>query len=300
MKKAPPKTLGIALWIFAALVVIAVIYWVLQPKPIAVEIHTVQRGLYTQYVTEEGRTRAREIYKITSPVKGDLLRVQHHPGDWVKEGDFLAEVEWPQAWKINSPVSGRILRVQRESAGPIERGDLIMEVANPGALEVVSEVLTDDAVQIKEGAPVRIESWGGCPDLEGNVRVVEPAAFTKVSALGIEEQRVNIIIDITSPKDLCKGLADGFRVNNHIATYRQEGALIVPTGALFREGEGWAVFQVKDGKVHKRLVKIKKRNPETALLESGLKQGDKVVVYPSDQVVDGTRVKPLKSSTNPT
>ncbi|MDX1387541.1 MAG: HlyD family efflux transporter periplasmic adaptor subunit, partial [bacterium] len=207
MKKASHKIRNIVLWSLVILGGMALLAWAFTPKPILVEITEVRRGPYDQLVIEEGKTRAREIFEIPSPVSGNLERVEVHAGDQVQEGDVLAVVEWPRPWEIKSPVAGRVLRVKRESGGPIERGMVIMEVADPSNLEVVAEVLTDDAIQIKAGAPVKIESWGGCEALEGKVRLVEPAAFTKISALGVEEQRVRVIIDITSPKEKCEGMA---------------------------------------------------------------------------------------------
>lgn len=280
-------------WILIGILFVGLVVWVLLPKPVPVEVAPVTKGPFEQLVVEEGKTRAKDIFEIQSPVDGNLLRVPHKAGDKVQAGDFLAEVEWPKPWKLTSPVSGSILSIQRESGGPIRRGETIMEVADPSNLEVVSEILTEDAVTIEPGAPVRIQSWGGCQDLEGKVRLVEPKAFTKVSALGIEEQRVNVIIDITSPKEKCAGLAHGFRVNNLISVYKTEDALTVPTGALFRIGDTWAVFKYNRGRAEKTPVKIEKRNPEQAMVVSGLQPGDQVIVYPSDKIEDGIRVEPF-------
>lgn len=294
MKKTDHKTRNLILWILAGLIGAGLLVWAFTPKPVLVEITKVKRGPYDQLVIEEGKTRAKEVFDILSPVSGDLERVQVHEGDSVKKGDVLAVVEWPRPWEIHSPIDGSVLRVKRESGGPIERGNVIMEVADPTYLEIVSEVLTDDAIQIKPGAPVRIESWGGCEPLKGKVRLIEPAAFTKVSALGVEEQRVNVITDITSPKGECEGLADGFRVNTLISTFQVPDALTIPTGALFRDREKWAVFQVVDGRAKKAHVDIPRRNPKVAMVNGGLKEGDEVIVYPSDEIEDGVRVKALK------
>ncbi|MFO1462860.1 MAG: efflux RND transporter periplasmic adaptor subunit [bacterium] len=269
-------------------------WWSLRPRPLPVEIATVKRGPYEQQVVEEGKTRAREVYQILSPVLGNLRRVQVHPGDRVKEGDLLAVVDRPDYWPIKAPVSGRVLRVQRESGGPIQRGDLVMELADPGSLEAYSEVLTEDALGIKPGDPVRMESFGECPPLAGKVRIVEPAAFTKVSALGIEEQRVKVILDFEGPTSACPGLADGFRLNNYILTFRTADALTVPIGALFREGKDWLVFRVVAGRARKAKVEVLRRNPEQAMLGAGLREGDQVVVYPSDELREGMRVEAMK------
>lgn len=290
MKKSPaPKIIFVLL---IALFSVAALFWALRPKPIPVEIAKVLRGPYEQQVIEEAKTRAREIYKILSPVPGNLRRISLHPGDSVHEGDLLAEVDRPGLWTIKSPVAGRVLRVQRESGGPIERGELIMEIADPAKLEVVAEVLTEDAMSIRPGAPVRMDSWGECKSLEGKVRLVEPGAFTKISALGIEEQRVNVIIDFSGSTEHCEGLADGFRLNDYITVFREENATTLPVGALFRTEGDWAVFKFEKGRAVKTKVKISRRNPEKAMLDSGLEPGDQVIVYPSDEIRDGARVAP--------
>lgn len=286
------------LWIPVLLAAGFGLFWALRPQPIPVEVAEARLGPYDQQVVEEGKTRAREIYKILSPVVGNLRRVRLHAGDKVKAGDLLAEVDRPGVWPIQSPIAGTVLRVQRESGGPIERGELIMEVADPKQLEVVSEILTEDALGIKPGDPVRMESWGECRALEGQVRRVEPGAFTKLSALGIEEQRVNVIIDFSGTTGHCEGLADGFRLNNYITTFRRDDALTIPVGALFRDGKDWAVFRVEGGRAKKVKVQVARRNPDLALLESGLKPGDPVVVYPSDELDDGARVTPMNAGRN--
>lgn len=281
------------LWTLLLAVVAMALFWVLRPKALWVEIAEVQRGPYEQWVIEEGKTRAREVYKILSPVVGDLHRVQRHAGDVVEVGDLLAVVDRPGLWSIKAPVAGTVLRVNRESGGPIERGDLIMEIADSGDLEAVAEVLTEDALGIKPGDPVRMESWGECKALQGKVRRVEPGAFTKISALGIEEQRVNVIIDFSGDTRHCEGLADGFRLNFFITTFHSEDGLTLPVGALFRDGEDWAVFKVVEGRAQKVKIKVQRRNPEKALLEGGLNEGERVIVYPSDEISEGVRVKPM-------
>lgn len=292
-KKKYSNHRNLLFWIILGLLLSGGLIWAFWPRAQVVEIATVTRGPYEQVVVEEGRTRAKEIFKIPSPVEGNLKRVELHAGDMVRKGDFLAEVDWPKAWQITSPISGKILKILRESGGPIERGETIMEIADTSELEILSEILTEDAVQIKKGDPVRIHDWGGCSHLNGKVRVVEPAAFTKISALGIEEQRVNVIIDVNSAGDACGSLSDGFRVHNHIVIFQTEDALTIPTGALFRDGAEWSVFKISGGRVHQTHVEIARRNPQLAMIKSGLKEEDQVVVYPSDQIEEGTRVKPM-------
>lgn len=147
---------------------------------------------------------------------------------------------------VLSPVSGEVLRVIQESEGPMAVGAPIMEVANPSDLEVVVDVLSTDAVQIKPAADVTLERWGG-PPLNGRVRLVEPSAFTKISALGVEEQRVNVVIDFASPREQWSTLGDGFKVDARIAVYQNDDAIKVPTSTLFRHGDQWATYVVENG-----------------------------------------------------
>jgi HlyD family secretion protein len=159
-------------------------------------------------------------------------------------------------------------------------------------LEVEVDVLSSDAVKIMPGARAALEHWGGEAPLSGRVRLVEPSAFTKVSALGVDEQRVNVVIDIVDPVERRKTLGDAFRVEARIVVWVQPDALKVPAGALFRRGEEWAVFVVEGGRARRRPVRIGRSNGlETQVIE-GLKEKDEVILYPSDRVRDGVAVRP--------
>lgn len=193
---------------------------------------------------------------------------------------------------LRSPVAGRVLKVVQPSETTVALGAPVLEVGDIAQLEVVTELLTTDAVQARVGAPVRIERWGSPGTLEGRVRLVEPAAFTKVSALGIEEQRVNVLIDITSPPASWRMLGDGYRVGVRVVTLAQPAVLRVPVSAVFPlPGEGMAVFVVADGRARLVPVDIGGRNGVEAWVRSGLQAGAEVVVYPPASLVDGSRVK---------
>ena len=183
-----------------------------------------------------------------------------------------------------------VLRVFQESAAVVQAGTPLLEIGDPSNLEVVVDVLSSDAVAIAPGAPVILEHWGGEEPLNGRVRLVEPAAFTKISALGVEEQRVNVIIDMADPPSNSGMLGDAYRVEANILVSAIESALIVPSGALFRSGDSWTVFVVKDGAASIQQVELGRRTGALAQVLAGLDEDDIVVVYPSDRVEEGSRV----------
>ena len=193
-------------------------------------------------------------------------------------------------WEVTSPVKGTVLKVVQESEGAVALGAALIELADPKGLEAVVDVLSQEAVGIRPGMPARIELGQGVAPLAARVRLVEPAAFTKISALGVEEQRVNVVLDFAEPLDRLQTIGDGFRVDAHVVVFRQENALKAPVGALFRDGAGWAVFAVDGERARKRAVKVPRRNGTEAMLEDGLQPGERVVVYPSDALKDGARV----------
>jgi HlyD family secretion protein len=194
-------------------------------------------------------------------------------------------------WEVTSPVTGSVLKVIQESEGAVALGAPLLELANARGLEAVVDVLSQESVAIRPGMSARIELGRGVAPLAARVRLVEPAAFTKISALGVEEQRVNVILDFAEPLDRIQTIGDGFRVEAAIVTHRVENAVNVPVGALFRDGGGWAVFAVDGERAVKRAIKTSQRNGAEALVESGLKAGDWVVVYPSDTLRDGGRIR---------
>ena len=194
-------------------------------------------------------------------------------------------------WEVKSPITGSVLKVVQESEGVVPLGAPLVEIADPRSLEAVVDVLSEEGVSIRPGMPARVELGSGVPPLAARVRLVEPAGFTKISALGVEEQRVNVVLDFAEPLDRVQTIGDGFRVDAHIVTFKTEDAVKVPVGALFRRGEGWAVFVLKDGRAALRQVKVARRNGSDAMIEEGLKPGEQVIVYPSDALVDGAHVE---------
>ena len=190
---------------------------------------------------------------------------------------------------VAAPIAGQVLRVIAASEGVVAPGTPLLELGDPARLEIVVDVLTADAVTIAPGAPVTIEGWGGAP-LDGRVRRVEPSATTRVSALGVEEQRVDVIVDLAAPHERWRGLGDGWRVEVRIATWHGDDVLAVPLGALFRTGDDWAVYVVRDGRVRRRTVELGHRNARAAEVVRGLAAGERVVLHPGERVTDGVRV----------
>ena len=190
---------------------------------------------------------------------------------------------------VTAPTTGQILRVVRDSAGPVAAGAALVELGDPHALEVVIDVLSSDAARIAPGMPVTIEAWGGERALAGRVRRVEPSAFTRISALGVEEQRVKVIATLTDPP---ASLGDGFRVEARIFTWRGDHVLTVPASAVFRDKERWAVYTVERGRARLRPVALGHRGRLDVEVASGLPAGGVVILHPTDQIVDGIAVVP--------
>ena len=195
--------------------------------------------------------------------------------------------------QVKAPATGSVLHVFEENARVVAAGTPLMEIGDPTDLEVVVEVLSRDGAAIPPGTPVELEQWGGGEPLQAKVRLVEPAAFTKISALGVEEQRVNVVADLLTPPEQRRNVGDNFRVEARIIVWEARDALKVPAGALFRKGEQWAAFVVADGRARLRIVKAgRSSGTETQVLE-GLKEGEEVILYPGSRVRDGQRVTPV-------
>jgi HlyD family secretion protein len=201
-------------------------------------------------------------------------------------------------YAILSPISGKVLRVLQESAAVLAVGAPLMELGDPSDLEAVVDVLSSDAVRIRSGQRVVFEHWGGREPLAGAVRLVEPSGFTKISALGVEEQRVNVVIDFTESLGKRAALGDNYRVEANIIVWEDDQTVSVPTGALFRQGSDWAVFTVADQKARRKVVQIGENNGLRAQVLSGLAAGERVVVHPSDDVDDGVRLE-IRSEIKP-
>lgn len=382
--------------------IVALLAWAFAPRPLQVELATVDSGRFEVTIDEDGKTRVRDRYVVSSPLAGRLSRIALREGDAVTPGTVLATLaptfapmldartgaelaarvetadamvarartrigrakvaleqartvlkrdealaggrfvsasqldtdrlavraaqqeldsatqdrhvaghELDQAraalaavrnddgatFAVRAPVSGRVLRVLQTSAGTVALGTPLLEIGDTGKMEIVAELLTADALQAKPGTPVRIERWGGETPLAGTVRRVEPAAFTKISALGVEEQRVNVLIDIATPPEQWRALGDGYRVGVRIVALARDDVLRVPVSAVFPRTQptddprAMAVFVADAGRARLRPVVVGGRNGEHAWIVSGLRAGERVIVYPGDAVTDGLRIE---------
>jgi HlyD family secretion protein len=191
---------------------------------------------------------------------------------------------------VHAPVDGVVLKRLRESESVVPVGEPLVEIGDPRSLEIVADLLSTDAVRVAAGSPVLVEDWGGDQPLEGRVRRVEPSGFMKVSALGVEEQRVNIIVDFADPAAAARRLGDAYRVEVRVVTWQDDAVLKVPVGALFRSGDRWAVFVVDAGRARLQEVRLGQQNQLEGQVLDGLTEGQTIVLHPPDTLTDGTRV----------
>jgi HlyD family secretion protein len=195
---------------------------------------------------------------------------------------------------VRAPVAAHVLKLVQESEGAVAAGQPLLEIGDPASLEVEVEVLSTHAVKIAPGSKVILDRWGGERAVEGRVRVVEPSGYTKISALGVEEQRVRVIVDFAAPREAWARLGDGYRVEARFVLWEGQNILQVPTSALFREGEGWAVFVIDGQRAQRTPVEIGQRAGLATQVVSGIEPGQKIVSHPDETIGDGVKVKPRR------
>lgn len=382
----------------------AAVFVALRNPPVPVDLGKIARGPMQVTIDDEAETRAHDLYVVSAPINGRLLRVDVEPGDMLTAGksivarmmpanpDFLnartggeararvrsleamaaataaripqavAERELarrdlarntslfkrgflPQAdldrarmardhadalvievrraaeaarydlaaaraaltdpdrmdgrkagvFTLLAPVSGRVLRIPQKSETVVAAGTPLVEIGDPSKLELVTDLLSADAVRIKPGAAATLEQWGGNHPIHARVRLVEPYGFTKISALGVEEQRVNVVLDFVGPARERQGLGHGYRGVIRIVTWSAPDVLTVPASALFRDGNDWALFVVQDGRARLSRVRIGAVNADQAELLTPLQPGVMVVLHPGDRVADGVSITRRRS-----
>ena len=235
----------------------------------------------TEARAAEEALRMAEFAVASATHQGDMARARLLPAGAAGEARPLS---------ILSPIDGVVLKRLRESEAVVPAGEPLVELGDPSRIEIVSDLLSSDAVKVKPGAAVLLEQWGGDHPIRARVRRVEPSGFMKVSALGVEEQRVNVVMDFEDPLEAWSALGDGYRVEVRIVIWEGDGVLKVPTSSLFRRGEDWAVFTLDGGRAATRVVEVGRRNGAFAQVVSGLHEGEPVVLHPSDALKDGARV----------
>jgi HlyD family secretion protein len=298
------KPKKIALIAGGALLVILAVWLFFRQSPVNVETTTAITGPMRVTIDAEGKTRFRDKVVVTAPISGRMSRIRILEGDLVPKEYVLttidpdpptprppSEVESLQnvhAVKIYAPISGRLLRILEKNERIVQAGTPILEMGDPGGVEIVADVLSTDAARIKPGAPISIESPTMNEPLEGRVRTVEPQAFTKISALGVEEQRVNIVADFLTK---APNYGDNFRVDVRIIIWEAPKVLRVPSSALFREGGDWFVFTVEYWGAYRRKVTVGHQSAADAEVLDGLSEGETVILHPPNQLKDGTPVR---------
>ncbi|MCB2264017.1 MAG: HlyD family efflux transporter periplasmic adaptor subunit [Candidatus Thiosymbion ectosymbiont of Robbea hypermnestra] len=252
-----------------------------------------ETGANTQHALDEAKKNLRTKKAELAVAKMKFREEQHnlevaragliHPNSSV-ESSTVSTIQ------IKSPINGRILEVERESETIVSPGQVIMRVGDPRTIEVELEMLSDDAARVNIGAEVRIEAWGG-PILKGRVYRIEPLGYTKVSSLGIEEQRVRVLVDFEGSDKSWEKLGHGYGLDAHVVVWENPSVLLVPMGALFRKRNKWTTYVVKEGRAYLTPVEIGHTTTYHAEVISDLSKGDKVILYPNDQIVDGARVR---------
>ena len=235
------------------------------------------------------RTRARLESARFSAQVSEFEKVSAEAA--LKYSAAQANGEQMESVYIRAPVSGRVLMIHHESEGVVYKGEPLIDIGDPLSLEVVVEVLSRDAVRISLGTRVVLSRWGGEDTLEGVVRTIEPVGFTKISALGVEEQRVYVIVDITTPKDRWMRLGDGYRVETAFVLWEEENILQIPSSALFRNGDNWAIFVVVDDTAELRQVEPGQRSGISTEILTGIIESDIVINHPGDNLDEGSRVR---------
>ncbi|TGM45261.1 efflux RND transporter periplasmic adaptor subunit [Leptospira vanthielii] len=262
-------------------------FLILKKDPKPVEVSIVTQGVYRQILSVQGKTKIKELYTAYSPVNGVMRRVELHAGDKILKGMTLLTVDWDIVKTVKASANGQILKVYRESAGPVAMGERILDYGDISKIDVSAFILSEDMPDLDLKDKVLLTGFGENV-LEGSVSIIEPSAITKISSLGVEEQRVPISIEFDPPP----GIGDGYELECKIILFEKPSATVIPTSALFREDEKWAVFTIEKKRAKLRFVEVEHQSEGVSMIKSGLSVGESVILYPGDTVVNGTKVIP--------
>lgn len=294
-------------WVYGLLAVAALIALglLLRPTPIKVESYKVSRGDFDETIQSDGRVRSKKRQTVYAFGDGNIKNLDVKVGDTVKAGQIVSTLHWDYDIPVKSPMDGVVTKVYRDSAGPIRRGEPVFEVSSLKDLEIVVEILTPNAVRIRQNGLAKILNWGGDSksdagtndEVEAIVSHISRAGAVKLSALGVEEERTEITLSMDRvPEEMKSVVGDAYHVDVRFLIDRIPNAISVPLGALFKTDSQWAVYVVEDGRAILRNIQISVKNDERALVTSGLKEGESVILFPGDLVKPGVRVAEALSS----
>lgn len=297
------RSYGKYLIIAASIMVVGLlIYSFFREDAVSVEIGRVQRGDMIVTIDGEGKVRSHDRYTVTAPISGKMARIELHEGDRIPMGYLITHIDPspprptepnvptqinPYGYKVFAPAAGILTTVFERNERIVQAGTPLVEISKPSKLEIVVDVLSTEASAIPNGSRMLLENWGGSTQIEARVREVEPVAFTKVSSLGVEEQRVNVIADFLKPMTQ---VGENYRVDVKIVLWAGKDVLKVPVSALFRSGDKWCVYVAENGTAKSRVVEIGHRNTQEAEALSGLDVDASVILHPPNQLADGSRI----------
>lgn len=283
------------IWGLAVFFLVTLLLWVIfRPQVVEAETVRVVRRDFVEILRSEGILRSRKRFSVTAFADGDMKRMDFRVGDVVKRGQILTSILWDLRYEpLRSPIQGVVSRVFRESAGPVRRGEAILEVVDPQDLEAVLELLTPDAARVKVGMPVVIDSVMLEKKFRGVVSDVSRAGFIKTSALGVEEERTEVRIRLLDAIPSQAGGND-FHLEATIEVSYHPGVLVIPIGAVFREGPRWAVYRYEAGVARKTVFEPGIRNEGWQVVLRGLQPNEEILNFPGDRVKDGVRIRRIR------
>lgn len=283
-------------YILGSLALLVSIYFVVKPVPENVEVMVLKKGLFVETLTAEGKVRSLDRHTVYAFADGSVAAIEMKVGDPVTKGQVLTQLDWDKSQPVKSPIDGVITKIYRDSAGPVLRGAPLFEVSSIKDLEVVAELLTPDAVRLSEGGLAQIQNWGGEGALEAKISRISKAGVTKTSALGVEEERAEVRLSLAKlPAELQARLGDNYHVDIIFRVSQDLDVVTLPLGALYKNGDRWAVFVVQNDRAKMNEVSVSKRNDRSAIVTAGLQEGDVVILFPGDKIREGSLVK-IKSA----